>query len=457
MWVEPLGITASAEELSLRLTGAPGLVWLDGDGRFGSAGELSFVASHPVEVRTRRISDDDPLDAFSDLDTRPEADAAEGPPAALIPRHIGYVAYDAAWAGATAEAARIGRSPDAMTVWLGRYEALAAFDHGTRAAWIVGDDPSACARFRSRIERTAVPSAIPQASVGAPAVGPAEQHLSAIGAALEHIAAGDIYQVNLARRWVADFAGSPLGLWRAMRRASPVPFGMYLDAGDHAVLARTMETFLRWDRKSRRLTSRPIKGTIARAGADEQEAHALRSDDKERAEHAMIVDLMRNDLGRVAETGTVQVHDVMSVEPYAKLAHLVSTITCETARGTRIDDVLRATFPPGSVTGAPKIRAMEIIEQLEPCPRGIYTGCVGYVDRAGGMTFAVAIRTAQISGGKVTYHAGGGLVAASVPEREVAETELKARAFLDAVEALDGPTEDPAEDLTPVPAPPGGA
>ena len=152
----------------------------------------------------------------------------------------------------------------------------------------------------------------------------------------------------------------------------------------------------------------------------------------------MIVDLMRNDLGRVAKVGSVRVERLLEVEPYARLSHLVSTVTCGTREGTTLGEVLEATFPPGSVTGAPKARAMELIEELEPVPRGVYCGALGFVDRAGGASLAVAIRTAVARAGSVVYHAGGGLVVASDPARELAETELKARAFLDAVGDFSG-------------------
>jgi para-aminobenzoate synthetase component 1 len=216
-----------------------------------------------------------------------------------------------------------------------------------------------------------------------------------------------------------------------------VPFGGYFADGAHAVLACSMERFLRWDAASGDLVTRPIKGTTQRVGGDDaREQGALRDDPKERAEHTMIIDLMRNDLGRVAQVGTVQVRDRMGVEPYAGLHHLVSTVRCRTAAGTTRRDILDATFPPGSVTGTPKVRAMEIIDALEPCARDVYTGAVGFVDRAGGLSLAVAIRTAVVARGEVRYWAGGGIVEASDPSRELAETEWKARAFLDAVRVL---------------------
>jgi len=155
----------------------------------------------------------------------------------------------------------------------------------------------------------------------------------------------------------------------------------------------------------------------------------------------MIVDLMRNDLGRVAEVGTVKVEAPLIVEPFTGLYHLVSTVSCVTRPEVSLEAVLEATFPPGSVTGAPKIRALEIIEELEQHPRGIYCGALGFIDHDGGLSLAVAIRTATVAGGRVCYWAGGGIVEASDPDREVAETELKASVFLDAVATLQGDIE----------------
>jgi anthranilate/para-aminobenzoate synthase component I len=315
---------------------------------------------------------------------------------------------------------------------MGRYDALLATDHLTGDSFLVGDDEEAVARLRSHLAtepQTPMAARVHNLSAADP-----DEHLAAIQRAMEHIAAGDIYQVNLARAWRAQLQGSPLALWEKMRTASPVPFGLYLDSGEQKVLARTMERFLRWDRKTRELSTRPIKGTIARSGRDDGvEASTLTGDHKERAEHSMIVDLMRNDLSRVAIPGTVAVENPLEVEPYRRLSHLVSTVRCTTQPDKTAADILEATFPPGSVTGAPKERAIEIIEELEPMSRGVYTGALGFLDRAGGLSFAVAIRTAIAREKELVYFAGGGLVEASVPEREVAETELKARVFLDAL------------------------
>jgi len=439
MIVERIALLSGADAAHA-LADRPGLAWLDGDGS-AAEGRFSYVASDPVELCVRTLGDPRPLDA---LRTLSRADDGGDAAALRVPRWIGYIAYDAAWS-AEAEPThgsptrgrrirpRIARDTTAQVLRFARYDAVIAFAHDDATAWICADDQAALDRLRARLGGARGPLDFVVRDVEAP---PGAKHLEAIRAALEHIRAGDIYQVNLARRWTAALDGASreaaaLGLYGAMRRASPVPLGAYLDGDDHAVLACTMERFLDWDGAT--LVTRPIKGTLARRGGDDaQEAATLRADAKEQAEHTMIVDLMRNDLGRVAVTGTVRVERLLDVEPYAQLSHLVSTVTCTTRAGTQLSDVLEATFPPGSVTGAPKLRAIELIEALEPVPRGVYCGALGFVDRRGGLSLAVAIRTAVARAGSVVYHAGGGLVLASDPERELLETELKARAFLDA-------------------------
>ncbi|HJL20525.1 MAG TPA: anthranilate synthase component I family protein [Sandaracinaceae bacterium LLY-WYZ-13_1] len=421
-----------------RRLGGSGRFWLDSEAGHPE-GRWGFLGGAPVETRAVPFGAADPLGALRALGP-PPGDEMEGDPLDLdadgVPWWVGYVAYDAAWS----DPRRLGlRTPPRLprprrpVLWLGRHERLVAVDRARDETFVLGADRDGC---RALAETLRAP---PAGDETPPTIGPviAEApavHRARIEHALEAIAAGEIYQVNLARRWSAGFDGSPMALWRAMRRASPVPLGAYLEHGSHAVLARTMERFLRWDRPSRRLWTSPIKGTIARSGRDDLgEAARLSTDDKERAEHSMIVDLMRNDLSRVAEVGTVRVADPLRVEPFAGLSHLVSTVACRTRPGVDAADVLEATFPPGSITGTPKLRAMELIEREEAHARGVYTGAVGFVDRAGGLSLAVAIRTAVVSDGELAYFAGGGLVSASDPEREIAETDLKARVLFDAL------------------------
>lgn len=433
MHVQPLDAVPDAHALAASLCDAPGLAWLDGDGMHAD-GRWSFVGVEPLERIERASGDADPLAALTELDAASSEERflpISPLPLASVPRWIGYLAYDLAWSG---RRGRLARDPARPVLSFARYDALLAIDHREGRAYLVGDDRAACLRLQ---ERLAQPGRAPRGSAGAITVAPPEQHRAAIAVALERIARGDVYQVNLARCFRAPFSGDPLALWLRLRAASPVPLGAYFAHGERVIAARTMERFLAWDRASGELSTRPIKGTLRRSGdGDARESALLRADPKERAEHAMIVDLMRNDLGRVAQIGSVSVPEVMAVEPFAGLHHLVSTVTCRTRPDVRLRDVLAATFPPGSVTGAPKIAAVELIEALEPEPRAAYTGALGYVDRAGGLSLAVAIRCAQLQNGEARYFSGGGIVEASDPDRELAETELKAEVFRQALTAL---------------------
>lgn len=427
---DPPSIPAIANALPPR-----GRFWLDGYAAHPE-GRWAFLGADPIEVRRAHFGEPalDHFDALGPPDLSLEGDTPLVP--AAIPRWVGYLSYDAAWSESSALGLRSApRHPRGAlpTMWLGRYERLIAIDLAQGGVYALGPNLEACEALARQIQHAAPP---PRAHAASPVSEDRAVHRRAIEHALAAIGKGEIYQVNLARRWHAPFEGDPLALWLAMRAASPVPLGFYLQPGDHAVLARTMERFLRWERSTRRLWTSPIKGTIARTGDDDGEAQRLRDDAKEHAEHTMIVDLMRNDLSRVAETGSVRVEEALRVEPYARLSHLVSTVSCRTALGLGARAILEATFPPGSITGAPKLAAMELIEREERQARGVYTGAVGYVDRAGGLSLAVAIRTALVHEATVSYFAGGGLVAASDPDREIEETELKAKVFFEACAAL---------------------
>lgn len=407
---------------------------------------FSFLGVRPVERRTLRGEDDGGayFEGLGAGSPQEEVEIIPGLTSARVPRWMGAISYDLAWSQMRSLGLRHGphraRDKERVHAHFDRFEALLVSDRLRQQVVLVGDSEEALDRLWKDIESM---RRGPQSSV---LIGPVEAesralHGEAIAIALKRIADGDLYQINLARRWRANYEGSPhpaRALARAMRKASPVPFGALIELPDgSALVARTMETFLDWDRTSRVLTTRPIKGTIGRSGEETGEV-ALRADTKERAEHAMIVDLMRNDLGRLAETGSVAVEGAFTVEPYARLSHLVSTVRCKTLPEVTLRTLLEGTFPPGSVTGTPKLAAMENIEALERFPRGFYTGCVGYVDQAGGASFAVAIRTAQLSQGVLDYFAGGGIVDASDVTREVDETALKALVFTESCRALAG-------------------
>ncbi len=263
---------------------------------------------------------------------------------------------------------------------------------------------------------------------------PRERFECAVARALEYIRAGDIMQVVLSQRLSIPFAAAPLDLYRALRTLNPSPYMYFMDLDTFHIVGSSPEILVRLEDGT--VTVRPIAGTRPR-GASEAEDRALEqellADPKERAEHIMLVDLGRNDVGRVAKTGTVRVTDLMTIERYSHVMHIVSNITGELASGLDAVDVLRAAFPAGTVTGAPKVRAMEIIEELEPTRRGVYAGAIGYLAWSGNMDTAIAIRTAVVKDGVLYIQAGAGIVADSVPSNEWHETMNKARAIFRAV------------------------
>jgi len=429
---------ASIDELDIarRLSAEIGFAWLDSNRSKSLDGRFSFLAAWPSDQICVEFGANAPFAALGGVRGAAGTAGAQGLRSCEVPAWIGYIAYDAFWSAPARGKPRFDRGGRPIMLFR-RYPALIAIDHDSGDSWVVGDDMGACNEFVARL--SALTAREPQvALVGEMEVDDASLHYQAIERAIDYIGMGEVYEVNIARRWSASFEGDALELWQAMRVASRVPLGMLLDCGDHAVLACTMERFIHWDATSKVLVTRPIKGTIRREPMDEGASHRLRADPKERAEHSMIVDLMRNDLGRVAQTGTVKVEAPMIVEPFTDLYHLVSTVSCTTRSDVSLEAILEATFPPGSVTGAPKLRAIEIIEELEQHPRGIYCGAIGFIDHDGGLSLAVAIRTATVAEGRVYYWAGGGIVEASDPDREIAETELKAKVFLDAVTALRG-------------------
>jgi anthranilate synthase component 1 len=266
--------------------------------------------------------------------------------------------------------------------------------------------------------------------------------LKAVARAKEYIAAGDVMQVQIGQRITKPFADAPLSLYRALRTLNPSPYMYFYDFGDHQIVGASPEILVRSeDRQGERYVAiRPIAGTRPRGGTPEQDAalaEELVADPKERAEHLMLIDLARNDIGRIAQIGTVKVPEQYVIERYSHVMHLVSHVEGRLRPGLSNLDVLRATFPAGTLTGAPKVRAMEIIDELEPVKRGIYGGAVGYLSFAGDMDLAIAIRTGVIKGNVLYAQAAAGIVADSIPEMEWRETEAKARAVLRAAEQVE--------------------
>src|SRR5277367_4783916 len=263
-----------------------------------------------------------------------------------------------------------------------------------------------------------------------------EEFEARVARAQEYIAAGDIYQANLAQKFTTRFTGNAYRLFEHLLARSPAPGGAFLDFGDVRVLSASPELFLRI--RGRHITTRPIKGTRPRDRdpmRDEQLAFELLTDPKELAELVMITDLERNDLGQICEYGSVAVTQLVQLERFAQVFHLVSTIEGLMRPGVDALDAVRACIPGGSISGAPKRRACEIIRELEPCPRGIYTGLIGYFDDNGDAAFSIAIRTMVLEGENLHFSVGSGITAGSVPAREYEETLHKAAGMEMAVQA----------------------
>jgi anthranilate synthase component 1 len=292
-----------------------------------------------------------------------------------------------------------------------------------------------------------VASVTPAAPKTATSRTPDGEYQPAVEQALEAVRAGEVFQIQVGQRFVAETSADPLDVYRVLRTLNPSPYLYFLRTADVDIVGSSPEALVTV--KEGRAVLHPIAGTRRRGETAEQDAALaaeLVSDPKEQAEHVMLVDLARNDLGRVATPGTVEVVEFGAVERYSHVWHIVSTVECDVAPGCDAYDVLTATFPAGTLTGAPKVRAMELIDELEPVRRGVYGGAVGYLDAAGDLDMAIAIRTAVIREGKAYVQASAGIVADSVPANEEQETRNKARAVLQAIAT--------AETLQPVAATP---
>ncbi len=266
--------------------------------------------------------------------------------------------------------------------------------------------------------------------------------LQAVDRAKEFIAAGDCMQIVFGQRLKKRYTESPLSLYRALRSLNPSPYMYFYDMGEFQIVGASPEILVRQEQTpdGRKVTIRPLAGTRPRGGTPELDQALeveLKADPKERAEHLMLIDLARNDIGRIARTGTVKVTDAFAVERYSHVMHIVSNVEGLLQDGVGNMDVFRASFPAGTLSGAPKIRAMEIIDQLEPVKRGIYGGACGYLSFGGDMDLAIAIRTGVIMDQTLYVQAAAGIVADSVPELEWKETEAKARALLRAAELVE--------------------
>ncbi len=330
-------------------------------------------------------------------------------------------------------------------------EELAVVDNVAGRIYLVvyadPEQPDAWTRGIERLQALRERLASPIGAPASPATGHAaerrifarDDYLAAVARAKEYIAAGDAMQIQIGQLIAKPFGAPPLALYRALRSINPSPYMYYYDFGDFHVVGASPEILVRQDRlvDGDRITVRPLAGTRRRGETPEEDdalAEELLADRKERAEHLMLIDLARNDIGRIAQAGSVRVTERFAIEKYSHVMHIVSNVEGRLAPDVDAIDVLRATFPAGTLSGAPKIRAMQIIDELEPTRRGLYGGACGYLSFAGDVDLAIAIRTAVVRDGTLYAQAAAGVVADSVPENEWQETENKISAVLRAAE-----------------------
>jgi len=488
--VEELVPAPDPVDTCARFADLPCLLFLDSATHPAQTGRYSFLVADPATIVRSKGALTQQLDAAGW--TRVAADplahirsllapCATQPLAGIPPFQggaAGYVAYD--W-GAQLE--RIPRPryddlaiPDVM---LGLYDWVIAWDHQTERAWVIStgipeqgtarrgraarrlafvkerlasgrSDPDGRGRDLPARQKYAVAPGDPDPRRPDRAAAPSYPvpdvpglrsnftragYLDAVARVIEYVYAGDIFQANLSQRLEAPLAGTPFELYLRLRRRNPAPFAAYLAFGDVVVVSSSPERFLCVD-DDRRVETRPIKGTRPRGVGPEHDAAlalALAESDKDRAENVMIVDLLRNDLSRVCRPGTVHVPELFALEHYQTVHHLVSTVVGELAREHDALDLLRAAFPGGSITGAPKVRAMQIIAELEPTQRGVYCGSIGYLSATGALDTSIVIRTYLVVGRDVYFQVGGGIVADSDPEQEYRETLDKARGLIAAL------------------------
>ncbi|MCC6318037.1 MAG: anthranilate synthase component I [Gemmatimonadaceae bacterium] len=411
------------------------------------------VRGHDVQVLhgenvTERATVEDPLGFVRDYLARFSV-----APVPHLPRFcgglVGYIGYEAVkWVERKLAARPTKPDPiDAPDAVLLLSEEVAIVDNlaGTLTLVVFVDprNPMALRHGRERLEHLRdrlrrpleAPAHLAVADAEAVSNTSRDAYLHAVDVAKRYIVDGDAMQVQVSQRFSRPFAAEPLALYRCLRTLNPSPYMMYFDLRDLHIVSASPEILVR--KEGDRITVRPIAGTRRRGTtADEDAALAadLLADPKERAEHVMLIDLGRNDVGRIAETGSVRVTEQMVIERYSHVMHSVSNVDGRLPAARDAVDVLRATFPAGTVTGAPKVRAMEIIDELEPVARGVYAGAAGYLGFHGDMDMAIAIRTGVVKDGVLHVQAAAGVVADSVPEREWEETNIKARALLRAAE-----------------------
>jgi len=455
--VRRLDFLPDAESAFVHLYGdSPAAFWFDSSaggerGRFSfmgdSEGPLAAVITYSVEageVRVERggeveLHDESIFDYLGRVSRRLRHLSADLP-FDFDCGFAGYLGYELK-ADCDGAAAHQAATPDAAFILADR---LIVFDHQERHTYLLSLQPSPPVVGERWIEETSrrLVELPPRAGARAEAEGvefalrrSADRYREDIERCRGYLTAGHSYEICLTNTLVGEVAVEPLELYRALRRANPAPFAAYLRFGDLAVLSSSPERFLAVDRE-RWAEARPIKGTSSRSADPAEDANlavALAADAKSRAENVTIVDLLRNDLGRVCELGSVSVPELLRVETYATVHQLVSSVRGRLREEVGAPECVRASFPPGSMTGAPKVRTMEIIDELEGEARGVYSGAIGWFGLGGACDLSVAIRAIVLNRGIATVGAGGAIVVDSDPDAELAEMLLKARAPLAAI------------------------
>jgi para-aminobenzoate synthetase component 1 len=447
-------------DVFMRLANLPHVVFFDSASREGDLGRYSFIAADPFQWIIQPADGSDAI-AVSQaaLQQYPALPRPDLPP--FQGGAAGLFGYDLGRSLESVPAAAINDfAVPALAV--GLYDVVVAFDHETHESWIISqgfpetDAQARRERAESRLEQmkswlarepelkaedaaqpTPLSQLAPQFEVEADGVTSnmsSDAYRETIERAVEYIHAGDVFQVNLSQRLLAPALGSSIELYLRLRGKNPAPYAGYFDLGDWQICSSSPECFLTL--RDGQVETRPIKGTRGRSGMPEADLFAgdeLQESEKDRSENVMIVDLLRNDLSRVCLADSVQVAQLCQIETYAFVKHLVSIVRGRLEAGRSPFDLLRACFPGGSITGAPKIRAMEIIAELEPTSRGAYCGSLAYVGFDGQLDSSILIRTITAGHGWWQLPVGGGIVAQSQPDDEYRETWHKARGLLDAL------------------------
>ena len=448
------------------------VIWLDSARHHPVTGRWSMVGFDPwltlvahgdrMELRTRAATTmkrSHPLQALQEILRRYRADASSQPHTRAIGL-MGFLSYDLNRWIERLPVPQPGALPCPDMLWFAMGTVILV-DHLEGRSWLLSVvDPHGVPRLarREALERLGQLEAVLPAGSRGNAEGLCEadpepptlratttqpEFEEMVVLALEYIRAGDIFQANVSQRFTAPWRCRALPLYEALRGINPSPFSCFLSSDEMAVVSCSPERLVRV--QGGRVDTRPIAGTRPRGATPLEDAVNsldLLLSEKERAEHIMLVDLARNDLGRVCTAGSVCVGELMSLEEYSHVLHIVSDVSGLLRRGVEAAEIIRAVFPGGTITGCPKVRSMQILRELEPVPRGLYTGSLGYISFDGTMDLNLAIRTIVVQGGRMSFHVGAGIVADSDPEREYRETLAKAGALMQALRVVGGETRD---------------